>query len=177
LVLLFFFCSIIYRDLKPENIGYDVRGVLKIFDFGLAQELRPKEMFEDGTYELTGFTGTIRYMPPEVAQSQRYNSTVDVYSFSILLWEMLSLKQPFADFTCRMHNQLVVMRNVRPVVPDIWGSRINNLLTNCWSPVLNKRMPFEDICTCLSEETYSCHDDSICDDMGDCNSSTHGNGR
>eukprot|EP00592_Proboscia_alata_P004354 CAMPEP_0194378660 /NCGR_PEP_ID=MMETSP0174-20130528/36769_1 /TAXON_ID=216777 /ORGANISM="Proboscia alata, Strain PI-D3" /LENGTH=366 /DNA_ID=CAMNT_0039160859 /DNA_START=107 /DNA_END=1204 /DNA_ORIENTATION=- len=79
-------CNIIYRDLKPENIGYDVRGVLKIFDFGLAQELRPKEMFEDGTYELTGFTGTIRYMPPEVAQSQRYNSTVDVYSFSILLW-------------------------------------------------------------------------------------------
>ena len=60
---------IIYSMQKPEKIGYDVRDVLKSLDFGLSQELRPEEMFEDGTHKLTGFTGTICYMLPKVAQS------------------------------------------------------------------------------------------------------------
>lgn len=56
---------IIYRDLKPENIGFDVRGDVKIFDFGLAREVNEKDQLDDGTYKLTGDTGSLRYMAPE----------------------------------------------------------------------------------------------------------------
>lgn len=53
--------KIIFRDLKPDNIGYNSSGILKLFDFGLAKELRETERKADGTYKMTGFTGALRY--------------------------------------------------------------------------------------------------------------------
>lgn len=52
---------IIFRDLKPDNCGFNSSGVLKLFDFGLARELKDSEKLEDGTYKMTGFTGALRY--------------------------------------------------------------------------------------------------------------------
>ena len=57
--------SVIYRDLKPDNVGFDVRGDVKIFDLGLAKEIDPQHKLADGTYKLTGDTGSLRYMAPE----------------------------------------------------------------------------------------------------------------
>ena len=57
--------EIMFRDLKPDNIGFDASGCLKLFDFGLAKELKPGEGNTDGRYELTGNTGSRRYMAPE----------------------------------------------------------------------------------------------------------------
>lgn len=75
--------SVIYRDLKPSNIGFDVRDDAKLFDFGLAIEFQP-EAVENGNYKLTGMTGTMRYMAPEVALSHSYTEKADVFSFGIM---------------------------------------------------------------------------------------------
>ena len=102
----------VYRDLKLENAAFDVvsqskskfgrmqfftvlntirdpltkqHGELKLFDFGLAKEL-PDEC------KLTGTTGSLRYQAPEVALGLPYNESCDVYSFSIVLWEILVMK-------------------------------------------------------------------------------------
>jgi serine/threonine protein kinase len=53
--------GIIFRDLKPDNCGFNASGVLKLFDFGLARELKESERLKDGTYKMTGFTGALRY--------------------------------------------------------------------------------------------------------------------
>ena len=55
--------KIVYRDIKPENAGVDVRGDVRLFDFGLAKELKPKDLVEaPDEYLATGLTGSRRYM-------------------------------------------------------------------------------------------------------------------
>ena len=47
---------------KPENIGFDGKGIVKLFDFGLAKEVRKEDESSNGTYKLTPNTGSLRYM-------------------------------------------------------------------------------------------------------------------
>lgn len=63
---------------KPDNVGFDGKGNVKIYDLGLAKELKDKDRTEDGLYKLTGFTGSIRYMAPEVGLKQAYNQKADI---------------------------------------------------------------------------------------------------
>jgi hypothetical protein len=53
--------KIIFRDLKPDNCGFDLQDNLKLFDFGLAKELKESDIVGDGLYKLTGMTGALRY--------------------------------------------------------------------------------------------------------------------
>ena len=74
----------IHRDLKPDNIGLSASKKIKLFDFGLAVAVkREGEDGDDGVYELTGGTGSRRYMAPEVCLRENYGTKVDVYSWAI----------------------------------------------------------------------------------------------
>eukprot|EP00934_Nitzschia_sp_Nitz4_P001057 Nitzschia sp. Nitz4//scaffold161_size51353//39683//41162//NITZ4_006956-RA/size51353-augustus-gene-0.52-mRNA-1//-1//CDS//3329537933//1057//frame0 len=137
--------SIVYRDLKPENLGFDVRGDIKVFDFGLAKELHIKDRLEDGTYKLTGDTGSLRYMAPEVGQNLSYNETVDVYSFAILCWQILEIETPYEGFTIKMIESKVQKQGVRPKMNPKWDHEICDLLRQCF--VGNPKRPsMRDIC-------------------------------
>ena len=92
-------CRILHRDLKPNNIGFLPDGRLALFDFGLARLWRLSEADLDGneTRKLTGNTGSLRYMAPEVALSKPYSHKAEVFAFATVLWEMASHERPFAD--------------------------------------------------------------------------------
>eukprot|EP00591_Stephanopyxis_turris_P012733 CAMPEP_0195511724 /NCGR_PEP_ID=MMETSP0794_2-20130614/3948_1 /TAXON_ID=515487 /ORGANISM="Stephanopyxis turris, Strain CCMP 815" /LENGTH=286 /DNA_ID=CAMNT_0040639377 /DNA_START=8 /DNA_END=868 /DNA_ORIENTATION=- len=141
---------IIYRDLKPENVGFDVRGDVKIFDFGLGKVLPPPE-HTDELYKLTGYTGSIRFMAPEVAKSLPYNLKADVFSFGIMLWEMCALQEPFKNFNIKMHSDLVVNRGFRPKIRSTWPEFLQNLLQQCWSVDIQKRPNFFHVGEVLNE--------------------------
>ena len=88
--------NIIFRDLKPDNVGFDVRGDVKIFDFGLSRVMPSDCNTYDEVFEMSG-AGSPRYMAPEVmGEYPRYNLKADVYTYSILMWEILALKKPYA---------------------------------------------------------------------------------
>lgn len=138
--------NIIYRDLKPDNIGFDGRGNLKIFDFGLAKELRLENMDRDtGCYHLTSFTGAIRYMAPEVGLRKPYNLKADVYSWSILLWYILALEPPYGYFTPDMFVDRVFKRGIRPAIREEWSLNLTSLMKKCWQDEINCRPSFNQI--------------------------------
>lgn len=140
--------AIIYRDLSPDNIGFDVRGEVKIFDFGLAKELLPTSKQEDGNYKLTGYTGSLRYMAPEVVLCKPYNESADVFSFGILLWQIISCVTPYQGFSVKMYESLVVEKGFRPDDPkakiDSWPKELKKLMTSCWSSNTKARPTLED---------------------------------
>jgi len=125
--------NLIYRDLKPKNLGFDIHGNIQLFDFGLAKEIPDMKGGYQDTYELSGCTGSMRYMAPEVARFEPYNLKADVYSFSILLYEILALVKPFANFNPETMNQKVFHEHgVRPKLnPSSWPAGITNILQEC----------------------------------------------
>jgi len=157
--------NIIHRDLKPENIGFDVRDDVKIFDFGFAKEIYPEDKLPDGTYILTGMTGSIRYMAPEVHRSAPYNSSADVYSFAILLWEMLALRTPFEHYTKEMHKDIVINKGFRPHIERNWPDRLASILTQSWSKDIQDRLTFKAINAAIREEIRALINGDECLDM------------
>ena len=154
--------SIIYRDIKPDNIGFDVRGEVKLFDMGLAKELQEKDKNQDGTYNLTGFTGSIRYMAPEIAKSQPYNLSADVYSYGMLLWHFFANEPPFLTYSVKMFDEFVVHKGYRPSVDPQWPGTFGELMKECWSNKPSKRPDFSYITELLAEETLRLNPEEVC---------------
>jgi len=70
---------ILHRDLKPDNIAFTLAGELKLIDFGLAKVVEGVEVECEEVYNMSGETGSLRYMAPEVADNRPYNQKADVY--------------------------------------------------------------------------------------------------
>jgi serine/threonine protein kinase len=146
---------ILYRDIKADNIGFNVRGDVRIFDFGLAKELKAKDLVKkpDG-YESTGLTGSRRYMAPEVVRCLPYGFSADVYSFGILAWQVVALQTPFADYDADMHFDRVVTKGRRPnrfalhVLPKL----LERMVEDCWSADPSERPTFRQICIQIQSE-------------------------
>lgn len=89
--------NIVHRDIKPGNIGMAPDGTIKIFDFGLARTISDPQQGLPSD-ELRKIIGTARYMPPEVAKRESCHFYSDVYSFAIVLYELLTLERPFEAY-------------------------------------------------------------------------------
>jgi serine/threonine protein kinase len=163
---------------KPDNIGFDSQGNVKLFDFGLMKELSDKDKTANGLYKLTGFTGSIRYMAPEVGLRKPYNHKVDnckydvctrimmfprydnltiqhilcLDSFSMLLWYIMALEPPYGFYTPEMFTSRVFQQGHRPVTMGDWPEGLCQLMKSCWDVRINARPNFDTIMDVIQRE-------------------------
>lgn len=142
--------NVIHRDLKTANLLMDENEVVKVADFGVA---RVKTM--DGS-SMTAETGTYRWMAPEVISHQHYNHKCDVFSYGILLWELVSGGDiPYPGYTPLQAAVGVVQRGLRPTIPPSCHPVIAQVMQYCWQPDPNARPEFEQIVELLKHTDSS----------------------
>jgi serine/threonine protein kinase len=140
--------GIIHRDIKPANVllsGKVSSGQfdVKVTDFGVATDTNS---VEDRTAE----TGTYRWMAPEVIRHEAYSQTADVYSFSILMWQLLTREDPFEGKSQIEAAAAVAMESARPPFHAETPDSIVRLIQACWSDDPRKRLPFDKISETLA---------------------------
>ncbi|HEY3439811.1 MAG TPA: protein kinase [Paludibaculum sp.] len=119
--------GIVHRDLKPGNVMQGADGRLKILDFGLAKvEIVHDDDDATATIGMTvkgGFLGTVAYTAPEQALGKTVDRRADIFSFGILLHEMLTGARPFQGISpfAVMHSitfgEPTLLRSVNPKLP------------------------------------------------------------
>lgn len=94
---------LIHRDIKPENVMVRPDGYVKVLDFGLAKLVRQEDNALIGLGAATGnqtakgvILGTVNYMSPEQAKGEPVDQRTDIFSFGVVLYEMLAGRVPFA---------------------------------------------------------------------------------
>ena len=103
-------------------------------------------------------TGSLRYMAPEVAtMGQPYNEACDVYSFTIVLWEMLSLKRAYMTVARTQDGfmEKVYGEKVRPAIRHAWSRNLRDLLERGWAHDHTQRLTAEQCNDILRNELIS----------------------
>ena len=91
---------------------------------------------------MTGETGSLRYMAPEVAKNSKYNHKADCYSWAILSWQIMTKRTPYSSMGVKDYHAQVVNNGFRMVIPPNWPQGLAALIKEAWDPDNRKRPNF-----------------------------------
>ncbi|XP_044479033.1 serine/threonine-protein kinase CTR1-like [Mangifera indica] len=135
----------VHRDLKSPNLLVGSNYTVKVCDFGLSRS-------KANTY-LSSKTavGTPEWMAPEVLREERSNEKSDVFSFGVILWELVTLQQPWKNLTPMQVIGAVAFRGQRLEIPDSVHPALATLIESCWADDPTSRPSFLDVIEILQQ--------------------------
>ncbi|CAA7054060.1 unnamed protein product [Microthlaspi erraticum] len=146
--------NIVHFDLKCDNLLVNLRDpqrpICKVGDFGLSRIKR-------NTLVSGGVRGTLPWMAPELlnGSSNRVSEKVDVFSFGITMWEILTGEEPYANLHCGAIIGGIVNNTLRPPVPERCETEWRKLMEQCWSFDPGVRPSFTEIVDRLRSMTVA----------------------
>ena len=124
---------IVHHDLKPANLLVDSKWNLKISDFGMSR-IKYRAYLQKSNPELETAGGTPEWMSPEALRNDNVDELSDVYSFGIILWELITLNFPWHELNdpVQIVGKVAFLHH-RPKIPSWVEPEMEQLLSECWS--------------------------------------------
>ena len=151
--------EVLHSDLNCNNILLDEEGKAKIADFGLSRAIIASNI-------TTESLGTVTHMPLELIDDGELSQATDVYSFGVILWELMTSQRAWAG----MRPSKIISKKLAGVhlqfpeeIPDI----LKDLSTACMSDVVQDRPSFKDLVTRLDMMQNTQRRKSMCVDVDD----------
>ncbi|KAI4998807.1 hypothetical protein ZWY2020_054149 [Hordeum vulgare] len=130
---------IVHRDLKSPNLLVDKKYTVKVCDFGLSR-------LKANTYlSSKSLAGTPEWMAPEVLRDEPSNEKSDVYSFAVILWELMTLQQPWCNLNPAQVVAAVGFKGRRLEIPKDLNPQVAALIESCWANEPWRRPSFANI--------------------------------
>nr|KYP67258.1 Serine/threonine-protein kinase CTR1 [Cajanus cajan] len=130
---------IVHRDLKSSNLLVDKNWTVKVGDFGLSR-------LKDATLLTTkSGRGTPQWMSPEVLRNEPSNEKSDVFSFGVILWELMTQSIPWKNLNSLQVVGVVGFMDRRLDIPEGLDPHIASIINDCWRSDPEQRPSFEEL--------------------------------
>ncbi|KAL5213895.1 hypothetical protein ABZP36_003047 [Zizania latifolia] len=136
---------IVHWDLKTPNMLVDKNWSVKVGDFGLSR-------FKASTFiSSKSVAGTPEWMAPEFLRGEPSNEKCDVYSFGVILWELLTMQQPWSGLSPAQVVGAVAFQSRRLAIPQDTVPELAALVESCWDDDPRQRPSFSSIVDTLKK--------------------------
>lgn len=138
----------VHRDLAARNCMLDEKFTVKVADFGLARDMYDKEYYS--VHNKTGAKLPVKWMALESLQTQKFTTKSDVWSFGVLLWELMTRGAPPYPDVNTFDITVYLLQGRRLLQPEYCPDPLYEVMLKCWHPKAEMRPTFSELVSRIS---------------------------
>uniref|UniRef100_A0A8C9U260 Hepatocyte growth factor receptor n=1 Tax=Scleropages formosus TaxID=113540 RepID=A0A8C9U260_SCLFO len=138
----------VHRDLAARNCMLDENYTVKVADFGLARDVYEKEYYS--VHNKSGVKLPVKWMALESLQTHKFTSKSDVWSFGVLLWELMTRGAPPYSDVNSFDITVFLLQGRRLLQPEFCPDALYNVMIECWHPKPERRPTFSELVSRIS---------------------------